>query len=72
VKSYRNDLLELLDDRDNTASTIIAGQLPVKEWHNYINDPAVADAILDRVLYKSVKLELKGDSMRKPRVRAGK
>lgn len=68
----RNDLLELLDDRDNTASTIIAGQLPVKEWHNYINDPAVVDAILDRVLYKSVKLELKGDSMRKSRARAGK
>jgi DNA replication protein len=45
----RSDLLELLDDRVGGASTIVAGQMPVKEWHAFINDPALADAILDRL-----------------------
>lgn len=61
----RSDLLELLDDRVGSASTIVLGQMPVKNWHDYINDPAVADAILDRLVHSSVKLDLKGESMRK-------
>ncbi len=67
----RTDLLELLDDRVGNASTIILGQMPIKEWHGFINDPALADAILDRVIHCSTKLELKGESMRLPRRRAG-
>lgn len=39
--------------------------MPVKEWHGFINDPAVADAILDRLVHSSLKLNLKGESMRK-------
>ena len=55
----RNDLLELLDDRIGTRSTLITSQLPVKAWHTYLNDPTLADAILDRVVHSSHKIELK-------------
>ena len=49
----RNDLLELLD------STLITSQLPVKAWHTYLDDPTLADAILDRIVHSSHKIELK-------------
>lgn len=61
----RADLLELLDDRVGTYSTIVLGQMPVKEWHGFINDPALADALLDRLAHSSIKIALKGESMRK-------
>ena len=60
----RNDLLELLDDRIGTRSTLITSQLPVKAWHTYLDDPTLADAILDRVVHSSHKIELKGRSLR--------
>ena len=56
----RNDLLELLDDRIGAHSTLITSQLPVKDWHTYLSDPTLADAILDRVVHSSNKIELKG------------
>lgn len=56
----RTDLLELLDDRVGARSTLITSQLPVKSWHTYLNDPTLADAILDRVVHSSHKIELKG------------
>lgn len=61
----RADLLELLDDRVGSHSTIVLGQMPVKDWHGFINDPALADAILDRLVHSSAKINLRGDSMRK-------
>lgn len=61
----KSDLLEILDDRVGTASTMVLGQMPTKEWHGFINDPALADAILDRLIHSSHKLTLKGESMRK-------
>src|SRR5579871_669936 len=61
----RRDLLEILDDRYQHASTIITSQLPTTHWHEYLNDATLADAILDRLLHQSVKLELQGESMRK-------
>ena len=64
-KRGRSDLLEVLDDRVGTGATIVAGQMPVKEWHGFINDPALADAILDRLIHSSHKMALKGESMRK-------
>lgn len=67
----RSDLLEILDDRVGAGATIILGQMPVKDWHGYINDPALADAILDRLVHSSVKLDLKGESMRRARSRGG-
>lgn len=60
----RNDLLELLDDRVGTRSTLITSQLPVRAWHAYLDDPTLADAILDRVVHSSHKIELKGRSLR--------
>lgn len=60
----RNDLLELLDDRVGTRSTLITSQLPVKAWHTYLDDPTLADAILDRVVHSSHRIELKGATLR--------
>ena len=64
-QSGRNDLLEVLDDRVGTRSTVITSQLPVEHWHAYLNDPTLADAILDRVLHSAHKLALAGESLRK-------
>ena len=55
----RNDLLELLDDRVGTRSTLITSPLPVKAWHTYLDDPTLADAILDRIVHSSHKIDLK-------------
>lgn len=65
--SARRDLLEILDDRYQKRSTIIAAQLPVENWHNWIADPALADAILDRVVHNAYQIHLKGESQRKTR-----
>ncbi len=63
--SQRNDLLEIMEDRHATKSTIVTRQLPVTKWHNYIGDATLADAILDRLSHNAHKLKLKGESMRK-------
>ncbi|KVO94018.1 IS21-like element helper ATPase IstB [Burkholderia ubonensis] len=63
----RNDLLEVLDDRVGTRSTIITSQLPQDHWHAWLQDPTLADAILDRLVHQAHKLPLKGESMRKPK-----
>lgn len=67
----RSDLLEVLDDRVGSGATIILRQMPVKDWHPYINDPVLADAILDRLVHSGVKLDLKGKSMRGAKNRGG-
>lgn len=60
------DLLEIIEDRSKISSTIITSQLAIKEWHSYIHSPTVADAILDRVVHNSYKIEITSDeSMRK-------
>ena len=61
----RNDLLEIMEDRHGSRSTLITSQLPVEEWHKTIGDATLADAILDRLLHNSHKLKLKGESMRR-------
>lgn len=61
------DLLEILDDRYDRKSTLITSQLPVDQWHTYLGDRTVADAILDRLVHNSYRLVLKGESMRKRR-----
>lgn len=58
-------LLEVLEDRYGVSSTLIVSQFPVKSWYEMINNPTVADAILDRLVHNSHKIELKGESMRK-------
>jgi DNA replication protein DnaC len=59
------DLLEILDDRYDRRSTLITSQLPVDQWHGYLGDRTVADAILDRLVHNSYRLVLKGESMRR-------
>lgn len=66
----KRDLLEILEDRYDKKSTLITSQLPVEKWHAYIDEPTLADAILDRVVHNSYRVNLKGDSMRKHRARA--
>lgn len=61
----RRDLLEVLDDRHGTRSTIVTSQLPVDHWHEAMGDPTLADAILDRLVHNSYRINLKGDSLRK-------
>jgi DNA replication protein DnaC len=61
----RRDLLEILEDRHGTRSTIITSQLPPKEWHDYLADPTLADAICDRLVHQAHRIVLKGPSRRK-------
>ena len=61
----RRDLLEILDDRHQLRSTLVTSQLPVNQWHDYIGDPTLADAILDRLIHASYRIALKGESLRK-------
>jgi len=61
----RNDLMEVIEDRNGLASTLIAAQLPVESWHDFIGEATLADAILDRLLHNAHRLPLTGESMRK-------
>ena len=63
--AQRQDLLEILDDRDGSRSTVITSQLPSDRWHEYLGDPTMADAILDRVVHRAYPLTLGGPSRRK-------
>jgi len=58
-------LLQILEDRYEKASTIISSQLPVSKWYDYFDEPTLADAILDRIIPKAHRIELKGKSLRK-------
>lgn len=59
------DLLEIIEDRHQIKSTLITSQLGVKHWHEYIGEPTIADAIIDRLINRAHQLQLKGESMRK-------
>jgi DNA replication protein DnaC len=61
----RRDILEILEDRCGIASTIITTQLPIEQWHEYIGDSTIADAICDRIINQSIVFNIEGDSMRK-------
>ena len=61
----RCDLLEVLDDRYASRSTIVTSQLPVDRWHDHIGDPTLADAILDRLTHNAHRIPLDGPSMRR-------
>jgi DNA replication protein DnaC len=63
--AQRNDLMEFIEDRHGLRSTLIASQLPVEHWHDFIGEATLADAILDRLLHNSHRLPLRGESMRK-------
>ena len=65
IAEQRRDLLEILEDRHDYRSTIVTSQLPLNKWHHIIDDPTLADAILDRLVHNAYKITLKGESMRK-------
>jgi DNA replication protein DnaC len=66
----RQDLLELLDDRMGSRSTLITSQLPSSAWHQWLAEPTIADAIMDRLMHGAHTIALKGDSLRRARVQA--
>ncbi len=63
----RSTLMEIIEDRHEKGSTIITSQLPVSKWHEVIGEQTIADAILDRLVHDSHRLEMKGESLRKKR-----
>ena len=65
----RSALMEIIEDRHKKASMIITSQLPVNRWHEVIGEKTIADAILDRIVHDAHRIELKGESLRKTRVK---
>jgi DNA replication protein DnaC len=65
----RSALMEIIEDRHKKASMIITSQLPVNCWHEVIGEKTIADAILDRIVHDAHRIELKGESLRKTRVK---
>ncbi len=63
----RRDLLEIVDDRDDRGSLLITSQLPVSRWHDVVGDMTLGDAIVDRIVHRAHRLELKGGSLRRHR-----
>lgn len=63
----RHDMLEIIEDRNGLKATIVTSQVPVANWHDTIGDPTIADAILDRLVNRAHRIELKGPSLRKKR-----
>ena len=64
-KQQQMDLMEIIEDRHGKSSTIIASQLPIASWYAIIGEATIADAILDRLVHSSHRIELKGESLRK-------
>jgi len=62
----RRDLMEIVEECYGRGATMITSQLPIKSWHDAIGEPTFADAILDRIVHIAYRLELEGQSMRKP------
>ena len=71
TETERRDFWEICEDRYQARSTILTSQLPVTGWHQQIGDPTLADGILDRLVHNAHRIELRGDSMRKPKGRSG-
>ena len=63
--AQRNDLMEIMDDRNASSSTLVISQLPTDQWYQSIGDNTLADAILDRLMHNAHRIKLKGESMRK-------
>lgn len=61
----RETLMDIIDDRYHKASTIISSQIPVSAWYDIIGEGTIADAILDRIVNSSHRIDLKGESLRK-------
>ncbi len=64
-ESEQKDLFELVDERTGRYSTVLTSQNPISSWHSLMPNAAIADALLDRLVHGALKIELKGESMRK-------
>jgi DNA replication protein DnaC len=69
IAEHQHDLLEILEDRHGLRSTLITSQLPTDHWHELITNATVADAICDRLVHNAYRITLKGESMRKTKIR---
>jgi DNA replication protein DnaC len=67
TSDQRRDLMEVIDDRHQRGSTLLATQIPLDRWHDQIGDPTYGDAILDRLVHNAYRIELRGASMRQSR-----
>lgn len=67
TSDQRRDLMEVIDDRHQRGSTLLATQIPLERWHDQIGDPTYADAILDRLVHNAYRIELRGPSVRQRR-----
>ena len=61
----REALMDIIDDRYNNKSTIVSSQIPVSTWYDVIGEGTIADAILDRIVNSSHRIDLRGESLRK-------
>jgi len=61
----QQDLLEVIEDRHGVRSTIVASQLPVEHWHEFMEIPTLSDALLDRLVHNAHRIHLQGDSLRR-------
>lgn len=61
----QHDFEQIVDDRYNRKALILASQLPIKDWYNVFKSELIAEACLDRIVHKSKRFELKGESLRK-------
>jgi DNA replication protein DnaC len=68
-KEQQRDFLEIIEDRYGIHSTVITSQVPVSHWHEVIDDPTLADSILDRLVHNAYQINLKGESMRKKKTK---
>ncbi len=66
-QNSRQALMDIVDYKYDRSSLIITSQIPVKNWHELIGEGTIADAILDRIIHSSHRINLKGDSLRKKR-----
>ena len=67
LAEQQRDLLEIVEDRYGTGSLIITSQVPIDRWYEIVGNPTLADAILDRIIHNAHRIELRGESLRKPR-----
>jgi DNA replication protein DnaC len=72
TETQRHDLLEVMEDRYGKTATVVTSQLPVSKWHEWLGDPTLADAILDRLVHNAYKVELRGPSKRKEKTNSPK
>ncbi len=61
----RSSLMDIIEDRHGRRATIITSQVPVCDWHDVIGERTIADAILDRIVHRAIRIELSGESIRK-------